>query len=229
MSETIRLVDIPNLVQTVLIYALPVLFAITIHEAAHGYVARYLGDNTAYMLGRVTLNPIKHIDPVGTILMPLLLYFATSGAFLFGYAKPVPVNFARLRRPKRDMIWVALAGPASNFVQAMLWAIVYTVLVGTDVNERFFLEMCKAGVLVNLVMWAFNLFPLPPLDGGRILVGLLPRRQAHAVSRLEPWGFFIVMGLVLMGVVGTYWLRPLIMFGYGALDLLLMPLTLLFR
>ena len=221
--------DIPNLVQTVLIYALPVLFAITIHEAAHGYVARYLGDNTAYMLGRVTLNPIKHIDPVGTILMPLLLYFATSGAFLFGYAKPVPVNFARLRRPKRDMIWVALAGPASNFVQAILWAIVYTVLVGTDVNERFFLEMCKAGVLVNLVMWAFNLFPLPPLDGGRILVGLLPRRQALAVSRLEPWGFFIVMGLVLMGVVGNYWLRPLMMIGYGALDLLLMPLTLLFR
>ena len=228
-SETIRLVDISNLVQTVLIYALPVLFAITIHEAAHGYVARYLGDNTAYMLGRVTLNPIKHIDPVGTILMPLLLYFATSGAFLFGYAKPVPVNFGRLRRPKRDMIWVALAGPASNFVQAMLWAIAYTVLVGTDLNERFFLEMSKAGVLVNLVMWAFNLFPLPPLDGGRILVGLLPRRQAYAVSRLEPWGFFIVMGLVLMGVVGTYWLRPLINFGYGALDLLLMPLTLLFR
>jgi len=222
-------VDISNLVQTVLIYALPVLFAITIHEAAHGYVARYLGDNTAYMLGRVTLNPIRHIDPVGTILMPLLLYFATSGAFLFGYAKPVPVNFGRLRRPKRDMIWVALAGPASNFVQAMLWAIVFTVLVGSDVNERFFLEMCKAGVLVNLVMWAFNLFPLPPLDGGRILVGLLPRRQALAVSRLEPWGFFIVMGLVLMGVVGTYWLRPLIMVGYGALDLLLMPLTLLFR
>ena len=221
--------NIANLVQTVLIYALPVLFAITIHEAAHGYVARYLGDNTAYMLGRVTLNPLKHIDPVGTILMPLLLYFATSGAFLFGYAKPVPVNFARLRHPKRDMVWVALAGPASNFVQAILWAIAYTLLVGADLNERFFLEMCKAGMLVNLVMWAFNLFPLPPLDGGRILVGLLPRRQAHAVSRLEPWGFFIVMGLVLMGVVGTYWLLPLIKLGYGALDLLLMPLTLLLR
>jgi Zn-dependent protease len=222
-------VNIANLIQTVLIYALPVLFAITIHEAAHGYVARYLGDNTAYMLGRVTLNPLKHIDPVGTILMPLLLYFATSGAFLFGYAKPVPVNFARLRHPKRDMVWVALAGPASNFVQAILWAIAYTLLVGADLNERFFLEMCKAGMLVNLVMWAFNLFPLPPLDGGRILVGLLPRRQAHAVSRLEPWGFFIVMGLVLMGVVGTYWLLPLIKLGYGALDLLLMPLNFLLR
>jgi len=220
-------VDIAKLVQTVLIYALPVLFAITIHEAAHGYVARYLGDNTAYMFGRVTLNPLKHIDPVGTILMPLLLYFATAGAFLFGYAKPVPVNFGQLRHPKRDMIWVALAGPASNFVQAILWAIAYTLLIAGDMNERFFLEMCKAGVLVNLVIWAFNLFPLPPLDGGRILVGLLPRRQANALSRLEPWGFFIVLGLVLLGVVGPYWLRPLIGFGYGALDLLLTPLVFL--
>ena len=224
-----RLVDISNLIQTVLIYALPVLFAITVHEAAHGYIARHLGDNTAHMMGRVTLNPLKHIDPMGTILMPLLLYFATSGAFLFGYAKPVPVNFARLRHPKRDMIWVALAGPASNFIQALLWALAYTLLVGADVSERFFLEMCKAGVLVNLVMWAFNLFPLPPLDGGRILVGLLPRRQAYAVSRIEPWGFFIVLGLVLLGVVGTYWLLPLIKLGYGALDLLLMPLNSIIR
>ncbi|MDB5874581.1 MAG: putative rane protein [Ramlibacter sp.] len=221
--------NLPNLIQTVLIYALPVLFAITIHEAAHGYVARYLGDNTAYAMGRVTLNPLKHIDPVGTILMPLMLYFVTSGAFLFGYAKPVPVNFGQLRHPKRDMIWVALAGPASNFIQAILWAIAFTVLMGTDVSERFFLEMCKAGVLVNLVMWAFNLFPLPPLDGGRVLVGLLPRRAAYAVSRLEPWGFFIVLGLVLLGVVGTYWLRPLIAVGYVSLDFLLTPLSALFR
>ena len=220
--------DINNLVQTVLIYALPVLFAITIHEAAHGYVARALGDNTAYALGRVTLNPLKHVDPMGTILMPLLLYFATKGAFLFGYAKPVPVNFAHLRHPKRDMIWVALAGPASNFLQAILWAVGYTVLVGSGLTERFFLDMCKAGVLVNLVMWVFNLFPLPPLDGGRILVGLLPRRLAWSFSRIEPWGFFIVLGLVLVGVVGTYWLRPLIGFGYLVLDLLLTPLTWLF-
>ena len=221
--------DIANLVQTVLIYALPVLFAITIHEAAHGYVARYLGDNTAYLAGRVTLNPIKHVDLMGTVLMPLMLYFATSGAFLFGYAKPVPVNFGQLRHPKRDMVWVALTGPASNFIQAALWAIAYTALVGADLNERFFLEMCKAGVLVNLVMWAFNLFPLPPLDGGRILVGLLPRRLAHSFSQVEPWGFFIVLGLVLVGVVGTYWLRPLISVGYTAIGALLTPLTLLFH
>ncbi|HSV60128.1 MAG TPA: site-2 protease family protein [Variovorax sp.] len=221
--------DLNNLVQTVMVYALPVLFAITIHEAAHGYVARYLGDNTAYMMGRVTLNPIPHIDPVGTILMPLLLYFATSGAFLFGYARPVPVNFGQLRKPKRDMVWVALAGPASNFVQALLWAIAFSIMASVGVDERFFLDMCKAGVLVNLVMWAFNLFPLPPLDGGRILVGLLPWRQAQMVARIEPWGFFIVMGLVIFGVVGTYWLRPLISFGYSSLGFLLTPLTALLR
>ena len=221
--------DIPNLIQTVLIYALPVLFAITVHEAAHGYVARALGDNTAYAAGRVTLNPFNHIDPIGTILMPLLLYFATSGAFLFGYAKPVPVNFGALRHPKRDMVWVALAGPASNFIQAVLWAIALLVLAGSGVNERFFLEMCKAGVLVNLVMWAFNLFPLPPLDGGRVLVGLLPWRAAQAVSRIEPFGFFIVLGLVVAGIVGTYWLQPLMNFGYAAILLALTPLQSLLR
>ncbi len=221
--------DPSNLIQTVLIYALPVLFAITVHEAAHGYAARHFGDNTAYMLGRVTLNPIKHIDPVGTILMPLLLYFATSGAFLFGYAKPVPVQFGRLRHPKRDMVWVALAGPASNFAQAVLWAVLLVVLVGLGLQERFFIEMARAGVLVNLVMWAFNLFPLPPLDGGRILVGLLPWKQAQFISRIEPWGFFIVMGLVIAGVVGSLWLRPLMSLGYSAINLLISPLTALLR
>ena len=219
--------DFNNLIQTVLVYALPVLFAITIHEAAHGYVARHFGDNTAYMLGRVTLNPIKHIDPIGTILMPLMLYFATSGAFLFGYAKPVPVNFGHLRHPKRDMVWVALAGPLSNFIQAILWALLFTVLVGFGLSERFFLEMAKAGVLVNLVMWAFNLFPLPPLDGGRVLMGLLPPRQAYAFSRIEPWGFFIVMALVLAGIVSSWWLTPLINIGYRILGALLSPLNLL--
>ena len=221
--------DFNNLIQTVLIYALPVLFAITVHEAAHGYVARYLGDNTAYMMGRVTLNPVKHIDPIGTILMPLMLYFATSGAFLFGYAKPVPVNFGQLRRPKRDMVWVALAGPASNLIQAILWAVVFGLLSATGVNERFFLEMAKAGVLVNLVMWAFNLFPLPPLDGGRVLVGLLPPRQAYTLSRVEPWGIFIVLGLLLLpgALLTTFWLQPLISFGYWLLGILMTPLQFL--
>lgn len=218
-----------QLIQTVLIYALPVVFAITLHEAAHGYAARHFGDNTAAMMGRITLNPLKHIDPIGTILMPLLLYFATSGAFLFGYAKPVPVQFGRLRNPKRDMVWVALAGPAANFVQALGWAILLLVLAASGIQERFFLEMARAGVLVNLVMWAFNLFPLPPLDGGRILVGLLPWKQAYWVSRIEPWGFYIVLGLVLMGVLGSLWLRPLMSLGYSTLNLLLSPLTTLLR
>ncbi|MDA8444746.1 site-2 protease family protein [Paracidovorax valerianellae] len=221
--------DFSNLIQTVLIYALPVLFAITVHEAAHGYAARHFGDQTAFMMGRITLNPLKHIDPVGTILMPLLLYFATSGAFLFGYAKPVPVNFGNLRNPKRDMIWVALAGPASNFFQAILWAVFLIALVGFGVQERFFMEMARAGMLVNLVMWAFNLFPLPPLDGGRILVGLLPWKQAQMVSRIEPYGFFIVLALVVAGVVGAVWLRPLMSLGYSAINLLLTPLMALVR
>jgi len=213
-----------DLIQTVLIYALPVLFSITVHEAAHAYAARYFGDYTATMLGRVTLNPVKHIDPIGTILMPLLLYFSTSGAFLFGYAKPVPVNFGKLRNPKRDMIWVALAGPASNFVQAIAWALLLVVLVATQTDERFFIEMARAGILVNLVMWAFNLFPLPPLDGGRILVGLLPARAAMTFSRLEPYGFFIVLALVLFGIVGAVWLRPLVDVGYSVINTLLTPL-----
>ena len=218
-----------NLIQTVLIYALPVLFAITLHEAAHGYAARRLGDDTAWMMGRITLNPMKHIDPVGTLLMPLLLYFATSGAFLFGYAKPVPVRFDRLRHPKRDMVWVALAGPGATLLQALLWGALLYVLLGTGLNERFFLEMCRAGVLTNVVMFAFNLFPLPPLDGGRILVGLLPWKQASLLARLEPWGFFIVMALVIAGVLSTLWMRPVMALTYGLLDLLLTPFSYLIQ
>ncbi len=219
--------DVAHLIQTVALYALPVIFAITLHEAAHGYVARHFGDNTAWQLGRVTLNPVSHIDPVGTILMPLVLYFATSGSFLFGYAKPVPVRFGNLRNPKRDMIWVALAGPASNLFQALMWGVLLLVLVGIGVSEPFFTRMCQAGVLVNVVMFVFNLFPLPPLDGGRILVGLLPYPQAVMVSRIEPWGFFIVMALVITGIVTTIWMRPLMTLTYGFIELALTPLRLL--
>jgi Zn-dependent protease len=216
--------DIALIVQTVALYALPVLFAITLHEAAHGYAALRFGDNTAQQLGRISLNPIKHIDPIGTIAMPLLLYFATSGAFLFGYAKPVPVNFGRLHNPKRDMVWVALAGPGANLMQAIGWTLVLYALAAAGIDEEFFVGMARAGVLVNLVMFAFNLFPLPPLDGGRILVGLLPWKQALLVSRIEPYGFFIVMALVISGVVGSLWMYPLMGFTHGAIDLLLTPL-----
>ena len=221
--------DFAKLIQTVAIYALPVLFAITIHEAAHGYVARYFGDNTAWTLGRVTLNPVKHIDPVGTIVMPLLLYIATSGAFLFGYAKPVPVQFGNLRHPKRDMIWVALAGPVSNLIQALLWGIGFYFLQGAGVTESFFIKMCEAGILVNVVMFVFNLFPVPPLDGGRVLVGLLPFKQAMLVSRIEPWGFFVVMALVLAGVLTTFWMRPLMDLTFAFLQIVLTPLAMLVR
>ena len=216
--------DIAHIITTVTVYALPVLLAITLHEAAHGYAALHWGDDTAQRMGRISLNPLRHIDPLGTIAMPLLLYFATSGAFLFGYAKPVPVNFSRLHHPKRDMVWVALAGPASNWVQALVWAAVWLVLNSQPGAEAFFVQMAQAGVMVNLVMFAFNLFPLPPLDGGRILVGLLPMRLAIAVSRVEPYGFFVVLALVLTGVLGSWWLRPLMGWTYQSIDTLLWPL-----
>lgn len=219
--------DIANIIQTVAVYALPVLFAITLHEAAHGYVAKHFGDNTAWALGRVTLNPVKHIDPIGTILMPLVLYFATAGTFLFGYAKPVPVRFGALRNPKRDMVWVALAGPASNLFQAVLWGVLFYVLQAGGVTEDFFLKMCRAGLLVNVVMFVFNLFPLPPLDGGRILVGLLPYRAAELVSRIEPYGFFIVMGLILAGIINKLWMAPLMGLTYSLLEVVLTPLRML--
>lgn len=198
-----------DVIRTILVYALPVLFAITLHEAAHGYVARHYGDPTAEQAGRISLNPLCHIDPIGTVLMPLLLYVATSGAFVFGYAKPVPVDWRQLRHPKRDMVWVAFAGPGANLLQAVAWAVLGVVLLAMGFDEEFFLLMARAGVLVNLVMFAFNLVPVPPLDGGRILVGLLPVRLALPVARLEPYGFFIVMGLVLVGVVSTYWMLPI--------------------
>jgi len=218
-------VDTSNLIQTVSVYAIPVIFAITLNEAAHGYVAKYFGDRTAYMMGRVTLNPFSHIHWVGTILLPLLLYFSTSGALIFGYAKPVPVNFGNLKNPKRDMVWVALAGPGVNLIQAIVWALLYVVYTDFGVTEKFFFAMCKAGVLSNVVMFAFNLFPLPPLDGGRIVVGLLPLKQAYQFSRIEPYGFFIVMALVLTGVVNHLWLDPVMRATFGLIELMLKSIS----
>ena len=217
--------EIDQLIQTIAIYALPVLFAITLHEAAHGYAAKFFGDRTAYLMGRVTLNPLSHIHLIGTIVLPLLLYFSTSGALLFGYAKPVPVNFGNLHHPKRDMVWVALAGPAANLVQAFVWALLYVVYTDFGVTEKFFLAMCKAGVLSNVVMFAFNLFPLPPLDGGRIVVGLLPWKQAYQFSRIEPYGFYIVMSLVITGVVNHLWLDPVMNATFGLIQLMLKSIS----
>ncbi|HEX2531859.1 MAG TPA: site-2 protease family protein [Burkholderiaceae bacterium] len=213
-----------ELIQTIAVYALPVLFAITIHEAAHAYAAKYFGDTTAYAQGRMSLNPIKHIDLFGTIVIPVLLYVATSGAFLFGYAKPVPIDFGKLGKPKRDMAWVALAGPGSNFIMAFLWLVFSVLLAVIRIEEPFFAEMARAGVLTNLVMFALNLFPVPPLDGGRILTGLLPDKYAYRFAQIEPYGFFIVMLLLIFKVL-YFWMIPVMMAAGTVLQILVSPLN----
>lgn len=186
-------------IQTLLIYAIPVLFAITVHEAAHGWVASLLGDHSARMMGRVTLNPIKHVDLVGTIIVPAFLYF-TAG-FIFGWAKPVPVNFRALRSPKKDMLWVAIAGPMSNFIMATLWLIVVFVAINT--GSQFLADMAQVGIQINLLLAVLNLLPLPPLDGGRVVSSLLPSKLAYQYDQLEPYGLFILLGLLFLGVFQT--------------------------
>ncbi len=189
--------------ETAVLWVVPVVLAITLHEAAHGYVARMFGDQTAWMLGRVTLNPIKHIDPIGTVLVPAVL-FLLKVPFLFGWAKPVPVNFGNLRHPKRDMVWVAGAGPASNFVMAVGWGflLVATGPSGPWASDGLFV-MADAGVKINLALLALNLLPIPPLDGGRIAVGLLPHRASMLLARLEPYGFFVILALI--AIPGALW------------------------
>lgn len=218
--------DIAHLIQSIAIYALPVIFAITVHEAAHGYAARHFGDDTAWMMGRVTLNPLKHIDPFGTILLPLMLVLVASPVIV-GAAKPVPVRFDKLRNPKSDMIWVALAGPAANLIMALMWGILAVCLHAMGVTEVFFIGMCNAGFVVNIALFVFNLFPLPPLDGGRILVGLLPYKQAVMFSRIEPYGFFIVIALIYFHVIDLLWMRPLSSITSEMLNFILSPLALL--
>lgn len=220
-SDKIRLMN--DIIQTFAVYALPVLFAITLHEASHAYAAKYFGDSTAYLQGRMSLNPVKHIDPIGTLLIPIALYVAGS-PFLFGYAKPVPVNWGNLRKPKRDMAWVALAGPGANIVMAMMWMALLIFLMAWQADEAFFLRMAQAGIVVNLVIFAFNLFPLPPLDGGRVVTSLLPSRQAYQFEKLEPYGFFILLGLLFLGVL-RYWMVPVMTFTHQALLLIMSPLN----
>jgi len=193
-----------NLVQTIAIYALPVIFAITLHEAAHGYVARHFGDRTAFMLGRISLNPMRHIDLVGTIVVPLLIVVASKlfggAGILFGWAKPVPVNFHALRHPKRDMLWVAAAGPAANLVMALGWALVMKASLALPNGSFLFPArlMAEAGITVNIVLMVLNLLPILPLDGGRIAVSLLPDRLALGYARLEPFGFPILLMLIFL-------------------------------
>ncbi len=195
-----------NVIQVMAIYALPVIFAITLHEAAHAYAAKYFGDFTAYSQGRVSLNPIRHIDPIGTVALPLILLAISKlfgGGFIFGWAKPVPVNFGNLRSPKRDMLWVAAAGPGANLVMALFWVLMVK-LSYTDALGSFSLPLAlmgAAGVMVNAIFMVLNLLPIPPLDGGRIVVSLLPHRQAYAFSRIEPYGFMIILALLFTKVL----------------------------
>ena len=205
-----------TVIQKIVIYALPVIFAITVHEAAHGYAARYFGDMTAFNAGRITLNPVKHIDPFGTILLPALTVML--GGILFGWAKPVPVDFRRLRNPKKDMLWVAAAGPASNFVMAIFWALVMKFSVNAP--EAFVLPMtlmAKAGITINIVLMVLNLLPLPPLDGGRIAVSLLPMRLARPFAQIERYGFIILIVLLFSGVLSRI-LEPLINLVYALIS-----------
>lgn len=204
-----------SLVQKIVIYAIPIIFAITVHEASHGYVAKYFGDMTAQNEGRITLNPLKHIDPFGTILLPALTIML--GGILFGWAKPVPVNFAQLRNPKKDMLWVAAAGPASNLVMAIFWALV--MKFSSMAPAAFVMPlilMAKAGITINVVLMILNLLPLPPLDGGRIAVSLLPDRLAYSFSKLESYGFVILIVLLFTGVLSKI-LEPFINAAYRIL------------
>ena len=202
-----------EITKMIAVFAVPVLFAITLHEAAHGYVARHVGDTTAFNLGRISLNPARHIDLVGTVFLPLVTLFATGGRIMFGWAKPVPVNFHALRHPKRDMLWVALAGPTANLAMALGWAAVLKMgaLSGLAQGD-FLIQVPLAGVEVNLVFMALNLLPILPLDGGRVVVSLLPGPLAGSFARLEPFGLPILLGLV---VISSY--------GYNVLGMFLDP------
>ena len=208
-----------SMIQTLAISALPVIFAITLHEAAHGYVARHFGDPTAYLAGRITLNPLRHIDLVGTIIIPIAILLFSAGTFLFGYAKPVPVDFSRLGNPKKDMLWVALAGPGANLFMAVMWAALLK-LAWVMPSNMFTLplsEMSKIGIIVNCVLMVLNLFPLPPLDGGRVAVSLLPHRLAWKFAQLERFGFPILLILLFTGVLGAV-MNPLVIFAARSIE-----------
>ncbi|TWI62165.1 Zn-dependent protease [Pseudoduganella lurida] len=217
--------DLSQSIQTVAVYAIPVLFAISLHEAAHGYVARYFGDPTAYQQGRLSMNPTKHIDPFGTIVLPLVLYLAIQ--MPFGYAKPVPVDYGRLRNPKKQMGFVAAAGPLANLAMGIGWMVALVLMASMNVSEPFLLKMAEAGVKVNAVMCVFNLLPVPPLDGGRIVTSLLPMSLARGYARIERHTTWIFLGLIVLMYTGL--LSPILgrlVGGFLALvNLLVLPLA----
>jgi Zn-dependent protease len=202
-----------TIIQKISAYALPILFAITVHEAAHGYVARYFGDMTAHYMNRISLNPLRHIDPVGTVIFPALTLLV--GGILFGWAKPVPVNFSNLTNPKKDMFWVALAGPAANLVMAIFWTILLARINFFPQDAELFMRvMCLAGIQINIVLMVLNLLPIPPLDGGRIAVSVLPHPWSNYVAGLERYGFFILIFLLVSGLLSQI-LMPLVRMSQG--------------
>lgn len=209
-------IDIDVFLYRFSVAVIPILFAITLHEVAHGWVARHFGDPTAERAGRLTLNPLKHIDPVGTVVVPLVMLLFSGGSMIFGWAKPVPVMFQNLRNPRRDMIVVAAAGPAANLAMAMGWAVLaasQATLLGLGEPATMWLyNVCGWGILINCVLAVFNMLPLPPLDGGRVLAGLLPPAQARILQRIEPFGFMIVVILMMSGVLWTLLEPPLFFF-----------------
>ena len=220
-----------NAIQSIILSIIPLLLAITLHEAAHGWAAKRFGDATAFMLGRITLNPLKHIDPIGTIIMPIALWVLSNGSFTFGYAKPVPVNFNNLNNPKRDMVWVAFAGPGVNLIQAFIWGLIAILAAGIGLEGsigQFVYGMCQAGVWINVLLFVFNLLPLPPLDGGRIAVGLLPQQQSNLLARVEPYGFYIVLTLLVTNIIYPLWLKPVGGLTMSLIALLLQPFGLIF-
>lgn len=197
--------NIENIIYQIAVWAIPVLFAITLHEVAHGWVANKLGDGTAKMLGRLTANPLKHIDPIGTVVVPLVMLVLSTG-FIFGWAKPIPVNTRNLKNPRKDMAIIAIAGPLSNLLMAVFWVFIYKLgtTVVSDANiARGIVDMGKAGITINLVLFAFNLLPIPPLDGGKVLSGFVPATVSDMLDKIEPYGFFIIIGLLYFGVLNS--------------------------
>jgi len=213
-----------ELIRNLAVYALPVLFALTMHDAAQAFVAKRFGDNTAHAAGRTTFNPLAHIDPIGTIVIPAVMYLMSG--FVFGYAKPLPLNYGQMRNPKRDMAWVALSGPAANFVMALMWYVIAIFLQYFGVQEDFPNLVAKAGVQTNLWLMAFNLLPIPSMDGGRVVFSLLPHKAAFKYARLEPYGFIILLALIFLHAIGP-WLYYVGMVADRLLHLILLPLFLL--
>jgi Zn-dependent protease len=215
-------------ISSIAVYALPLLLAITLHVSAQCYAANYLGDKTAAMLGRLSLNPTKHIDPVGTIVLPIFTFLVgrlIGVPFLFGYAKPLPIDFSKLRNPKRDMLWVALAGLGTNFAMAVAWVLLNFVFKKIHYDELFFLRMTAAGMQSNLILMAIYLIPLPPFDGGRIVFSLLPHKQAFQYAKVEPYAMVIVIVLFMLNILQSVWIGPIYSVMYTLLSYLLSPLN----